>query len=431
MGKYENIKEIVNRIHAINFDKNSGIIRYDDFDESNPDAFKFDAIQARFKEHAVGYCELCDRSESYAFREDNNDLFKLNNISHGTHSFDFLHAFGLSDEQIFDLIENEKWNDDPVLFLMENPSIGTIDGDYRTYNYTKTYGSEGKLPAANWYWIHGSLKTNYDLGRYYDDTFFIQTEYGNMVAALIKQFKLGNAYLTNTVKCGISDARIENGEFKETKYKNLDEYTRLCKCTCIEHILIKEIEELCRSENGLKPIRIFAFGERPYWIMSDILRNYEKLNIDYKIYQLPHPASREKNTYRKYILKGALEEAFNKGISFEKSNTSKRIVSPGEVEKIFRTVYKDVSLGKRTTKNQCSLNIIKHTSLFSEEEIVSEIFIKGLKNEEIKFNWGIGYVFETNDYWYWDYDKKEYVRKESIPYHNFFEQAITKILEEK
>ena len=426
-NSYENVKNIVNELHDINFKR---IIQHKNITELEQDDF---TKYCDFRGKIIDYCDKCDREKSYAPREKREQYFKLNNISHGTHSFDFLHSFGKSNKEIEGFFENG-WRDEPVLFLMENPSVEEPIKDYKEdwklYDYVDAdVNKNGKRPAANWYWIHGDKKKEFK-DKYFDgDRFFVQSQYGNMVAALIYQFKLGNAYLTNLVKCGISDARFEDGKFVETGYRNLDEYSDDCKRTCIRHILLEEIKALCKSDDGLRPLRIFAFGDRPYRYVQDFLKNCEEnLNLKYKLYQLPHPASREKNIYRKYILKGALAESFQEDIRFE-SSVIPLNNKPEYVERVLKDVFKEIPLGNRTTNNICSLNLNKHKSLFVENEIVDEVWIKGKVKSQ--FQWGMGYVFATKDYWYWNYDKEENAIKNDIPYYELFEEAINILNGEK
>ena len=418
MSKYTDIRKIVNKLHEINFNK---IIKYDDFDVDKPDSFTFDAKQERFKEHAKGYCEICES-------KCDDEYFKLNNISHGSHTIDFLHSFEFNDENIESLINDKEWTDEPVLFLMENPSLDRGNYDYISSDESKT----GKRPVANWYWIHGSKKREFDKRYYEDDTYFVQSEYGNLVAALIYQYKLSNAYLTNLVKCGISDARIdEKGVFVETKYKNLSDYPSQYIKNCAENILLEEIKALCSSNDGkLKPLRVFAFGDRPYYYIREILRSYGKnIGLKFQIYQLPHPASREKNYYRKFILKGAIYESLNNN-NFVDSSEQGELYSASEVEKIFKNEYQ-YKLGKKISKNKYSLNMNTIKSYSTDVDLVTEVWVKGngSTNENVPFKWGIGYVFESKDYWYWNYDTEEYVSETDIPDYNLFKEAIEKILD--
>lgn len=129
-----------------------------------------------------GFCKICDCEGSYEPSDNDNrsDGYKLTNISHGTHTLDFLTAFGLSEEKISKRIDNS-WIDDPVLFLMENPSTGDF------YKFASCNG-ERKRPVNCWYWIHEILKDKFRKVFFEDSTYLVQQQYGKMVAALIYHF---------------------------------------------------------------------------------------------------------------------------------------------------------------------------------------------------------------------------------------------------
>ncbi len=423
MASYLFIQSVVKKLHEVNF---NDIIRYKDYSNEKVYNNGFSSSEEKRK-RISGYCCRCDGKHACQSEEDReNKGYRLNNISHGTHTVDFLKAFGLSDSVIRGCLENS-WSSDPVLFLMENPSF-----DYGIYSEIDDDKSEfPKRPAVEWYWIRRSLEDNYRNHRYDDDSFLIQLEYGNMVAALINQFKLGNAYLTNIVKCGMSDFRRENGNPIESGFRNLDSYSKECICNCVKSILLKEINALCEENGKLKPLRIFAFGNRPYWIMNDYLKHCgDELELEYQIYQLPHPASREKNAYRRFILKGALRESLDSDL-FLKTGSTYDSYDQRTVEEAFFNAYSGIRLGKKKTSNQYSLNMDIQESLFSKDDIVSEVWIKGAPSSSVSFNWGIGYVFGSKEYWYWNYDTKEYVDKNRIPNTELFENAIKALSETK
>ena len=421
MGSYSWVKQRADELHKINFED---IIKYKNVNLNNVYENAFGAEKSKSDERYAsdGFCTKCDYENSYVPAEENAEKkYKLTNISHGTHTLDFLHSFGLEEDEIKTRIDGS-WIDDPVLFLMENPSTGDF------YKFAEC-NNQRKRPVNNWYWIHGSQKDNFKKGYFEDDTYLVQQQYGKMVASLIYQFKLGNAYLTNIVKCGMTDAvdDVQN----ETGYKNLENYSKDCKQKCIESILGKEIEALCEYGNQLKPVRIFAFGERPYWMVLDYLKNCTNApKIKYQVYQLPHPASRERNLYRKHILRGILEEAFISD-GFKETGLSGKNIKIADIWSLFNNIYLNtMPLGLKVTNNQYALKMSSYSSIFSKNEIVTEIWMKGeTKNDMISSRWGIGYVFETNSYWYWDYDNdKPFEDKKSIPYVDLFEKAINEVL---
>ncbi len=433
MGSYSWIKERADELHQVNF---VDIIKYKDLDLNNVYEGAFGSREEMKKRFAAeeNYCNLCDRDKSYEPSDGNRiEGYRLTNISHGAHTLDFLHAFGLSEDEIMARL-NSEWIDDPVLFLMENPSTDSKSVDSKIYDYAESDESKnGKRPAANWYWIHGNLEGGFRKGYYEDQRYLVQQQYGGMVASLIYQFKLGNAYLTNLVKCGISDARMENGRFVESGYRNLDDYSNECKCKCMNQILKKEIKALCGGKEPLRPLRIFAFGDRPFWMIQDYLKNGNTgLQLKYQVYQLPHPASREKNMYRRHILRGILQEAFISD-GFKLTGETGKEIETDIVRRIFKEVYdsREKTLGYKVTQNQYALKMNSYKSIFSDKEIVTEIWVIGDKTDRIEFRWGIGYVFETKSYWYWNYDDEREVEDiNTIPDWDLFKKAISKLLNE-
>lgn len=410
-----NLNSIVRELHRINF---KTIIKYDDsLNEDNVYSYGFEHNRNRIG-HISDYCRLCD--DEVLIRNENG--FRLTNISHGSHTVDFLHALGFKDDSIQELYQEEGWKMNPVLFLMENPA--TDGGHYRFL----CKDLNGKRPAMDWYWIHRDISGN----KYNDDHYLVQQQYGNMVLSLISQFKLGNAYLTNTVKCGMTDARMENDGFKETGYKNLNDYPKGCRARCVKEILSKEIGALCKSDNSLelKPLRIFAFGNRTYRIINDYLRHCD-LKLKYQLYVLPHPANRVKNAYRKHILKGILSEAFE-NMKYAETGSFSNSITKDDIRRVFQEAFseKNVSVGSKRGNNRIALKISEDESLFFEDALITEVKVKGYKNKNISFEWGMGYVFESNEYWYWNYESKEYVNSECIPYHVCFIKAIEKLKKE-
>ncbi|HII08941.1 MAG TPA: hypothetical protein HA355_05060 [Methanosphaera sp.] len=414
MRDYNHLKEIVERLHNISFNE---VIKYNDAYREDVYKYGFEKNDDRLK-NVENYCTICDKLKRCESLESG---FKLTNISHGSHTIDFLRSFDLNDDDIKKLIS--EWNDDPVLFLMENPSL-----NYDIYDYLSCdENEEGKRVSKEWYWI-GENCNRKKLEEYDGDSFYIQGEYGNMVMSLIKQFKLGNAYLTNAVKCAMTDARYENGKFVETKYKNTFEYPKEYKCKCLDNVLLKEIKALCDKNGNLQPLRIFAFGGNAHWLIKEYLE-HSKIDLCYQLYQLPHPASREKNDYRKYILKGIVKDSLESEI-FIKAGSKKEKYNKEFVKNIIEETYNVASLGNNATKNQNSLKIYTYNSLFDNEELVSEVKIKGKANEIFNFTWGVGYVFETKNFWYWNYDTNEYINPNMCNniYFDSFRKAIDKII---
>ncbi len=293
--EYEQILNNVKKLHKINFNQ---IIKHNNFNESFSYKNVFNIEENRFKSayDIVDYCDNCKNCNT----PKNEDLdYKLCNISHGSHTIDFLEAFGIDD--IKSEFINNNWNTQPVLFLMETPSK-----DYKIYDYIKTdIEHTGKKPAHNWYWIHEDWTNLFKENKFNDSRYYGLKSYGKMVASLIYQYKLANAYLTNIVKCGMNSFYFNGKETPKEKFLNLYDYKEKCIEICINSILVKEIEAL---RNNRKLI-IFAFGNRTY----QTVRKYFNDNNKYEIVKMPHPADYHiSNDYRKYILKGIVEEILEK-----------------------------------------------------------------------------------------------------------------------
>lgn len=421
MTSYNWIEKVAEKLHIINFNQ---IIKYNQENDvvANPYKYGFAREENRLKDIA-GYCTKCGREEAYKSQDYDSKGFKLNNISHGTHTLDFLEAMGV--KNVKELIE-DGWRDDPVIFLMENPSV-----DYGIYHNLKDQ-EEGKRPAISWYWIHEKWSENYKIEDFSTDKFLVQQQYGKMVASLIYQFKLGNAYMTNLVKCGISDARLVEKSLVETGYKNLDDYSGTCITTCVTNVFKDEVKALSAKENKYVPLRIFAFGNRTYSIVADFLRHCTDLDIEYQLYKLPHPANRESNSYRKYILRGIIGDSL-KDNSFFKTGTVNTIISESEVRETIKEQYKGeyVFNDKKLTSKKPVLKIEKRKSLFTGEEIVTEVWIKGKKDRNASFTWGIGYNFESKEYWYWNYDEGEYLSESEISHSVRFKKAIETVIQKE
>lgn len=216
--------------------------------------------------------------------EKDNKKYNLRYVSHGAHSLDFCASMGIT---ITPKNEND-WNDIPVLFLFENPSIqyGTLYQDQPIKNK--------KYPAQQWYWINknGYIKDDCVYPKYYK-----QLNYGGLIASLIKTFKLGNAYMTNVIKCSMN---TEDGQKSLGTYY----YHNDCIKTCVNNILTEEVNILI-GNNSPKKLIIFAFGKQVYNLAINYLIPNPKLKeIECQLCLLPHPASRLSNDHRKYVIFG-------------------------------------------------------------------------------------------------------------------------------
>lgn len=245
------------------------------------------------------YCTLCDTEWNIPKQEIEGIDYKLSNVSHGTHTLDFLHAAEGYEgtEAICKLIEN--WDDRPVLFLFENPSI-----DYDIYTKGEKWNAK-KRPPTRWYWIYDS-----DLKKEVENKYISslkKKKYGAMVFALIRIFKLSNAYMTNVVKCGMNDVNNEN-KFLTTKH-----YKPECINTCVNKILLEEITEL--TCGNTEPLTVFAFGRRTQHLICSALRTneYKKFKDRTQVVYMPHPASHNisNNNRKNFLLDEACKSIFN------------------------------------------------------------------------------------------------------------------------
>ena len=230
-----------------------------------------------------GFCTLCEKfncanAQGFEGAQD----YKLHFVSHGAHSLDFCDSMGIKPDNTWN-----NWNDIPVLFLFENPSI-QYDGLYE--DKEKGWEKE-KYPAKKWYWIHeGYKKEDCIYPKKYK-----QGCYGGLIASLIKTFKLANAYMTNIVKCSMNNS---DGKYLGTQY-----YNKNCIETCIDKVLKQEIKIL--TNDGNDKLIIFAFSKRVYDLAKEYLCKDECLrNMATEICLMPHPASRLANDYRKYVIFG-------------------------------------------------------------------------------------------------------------------------------
>ncbi len=210
------------------------------------------------------YCTSCEESEINISPYDQS--YKLCNISHGSHSRDFINAVDPG-------TDISEWNKDGVMFVMESPSR-----DYKIYEtteITKDGRIYNKRPTKMWYWIHEKC----DYAEY--PKFFKGGEYGNLVRSIIFTFKLANAYMTNLIKCGMNDS---TGEF----FRGIDYFDSHCIQNCYDLFLSKEIELL-------NPKVIFTFGTKVFNQLKDKVKDSK-----IKIVGLPHPAGQRRGFKNEY-----------------------------------------------------------------------------------------------------------------------------------
>lgn len=227
-----------------------------------------------------GCCTSCEKHGHAKPDSEAYDGYQLKYVSHGAHALDFC-------ESMKDVSPDDSWNDTPVLFLFENPSL----------DYGKLYGAAieecyDKRPAQMWYWLHEGFKEE-DLLLY--PKYYRQGCYGGLVASLIKTFRLGNAYMTNFVKCAMNDAEGK-------RYLGTAEYDNECIATCFKKILYREVEIL--TDGFDRDIVVFAFSQRVYDLAQQYFGGVQDLQGKYTLCLMPHPASRLANEYRKYVIFG-------------------------------------------------------------------------------------------------------------------------------
>ena len=169
-------------------------------------------------------------------------------MSHGCHS-------SVYQELIQE--KNTFTNNEPIMFLLENPGGDYGNGDSVTYNsITK------KPPVKHFYFTPNCESWPGD-----DDINIIaKNPYGNYFAYLMQKYSLGNVYITNCIKCKYT----ENYEASKN---------------CCKKWLEEEIEIF-------KPTKIVCFGCK-----AEKLYNYyfKRYGIEFK--RLLHPAARRSRSY--------------------------------------------------------------------------------------------------------------------------------------
>ncbi len=334
----EKLKEIQKKLHEINFGEN-GIVKPSmvngnakEYSFNNLKQKKNGNLPMRCHEYSMDcannsenkcYCDYCSNINPIYINEDCKDKnsekqYHFSGVSHGAYSLDFFEAHKFN--------EYENWSRKPVLFVFENP--GNI-------NYG-AFGSDGinkptempklgnKYPTRWWYWIN--VQDNEHLEQeYIYPNFLVQKEYGRMIYSLLKTFKIANAYVTNLVKCGIASCLSD--------FVNTDYYNNEIVDTCIEKHFKKEINAL-RNDDNQQNIIIFAFGERVYYKLKEIIKSNKDLNLTLSsLFILPHPASRLANDYRKYVLLGKIMRGLIQSNFYCGDNNETKCEKP-EMEKI-------------------------------------------------------------------------------------------------
>lgn len=223
----------------------------------------------------TGCCELCGETKP---RSEEYNGYSLKYVSHGAHALDFCESMGVEPD--------DSWNDIPVLFLFENPSL-----NYEIYDEAME-GCGKKCPAKTWYWIHDGYKKDAPLAY---PQYYRQGCYGGLVASLINTFKLRNAYMTNFVKCAMNDPEGK-------RYLGTAEYQDECVSNCFKKILSEEMKIL--TGDFQRELIVFTFGNQVYDLAQKYFAGQETMKGKYTLCLMPHPANRLANEYRKYVVFG-------------------------------------------------------------------------------------------------------------------------------
>lgn len=364
MREFKNAVEVCEQLNEFSFrnivKRNTGLFEKKgvktpvEWSEYNRNAIRANA--------AEGFCALCGAEESCVKK--GNRKFNLKYICHGSHSLDFCRSIRKNNGgKLFDDVRShpEDWNFTPVLFLMENPSNQKKFGVEELTVYEQN--EEGKCPSADWHWIYGG----YNEEELIYPKKFINGAYGGLIASVVRMFRLGNAYVTDAVKCSMNC---------EEMFLGTDEYEPECvkKC-CIEN-LKREIKLLTASGDRMI---VFAFGIRA----TELAKEYCISDKTASIVSLPHPSSqRMSNENRKYVyfskiyktLKNrgfncecALEEFLNNDTGAEAAqNVAEKIRNKEQLRIDIASIFlrsKDTEIsackteGKRVSKNHFTIGV--------------------------------------------------------------------------
>lgn len=338
-----------------------------------------------------GCCTLCEGEKcATPLDEEQHKGFQLYYVSHGAHALDFCEAMKID--------MGDDWNDQPVLFLFENPSI-----QYDELYGEKVEGEYDKHPAKKWYWLHDGYKNgvSLDYPKYYR-----QGCYAELIASIIKSFRLRNAYMTNFVKCGMTD---DGGKH----YLGTAYYKTKCINTCFNNVLLEEIKIL--TDGFRQKLIVFAFSQRVYGLAQDYLGKVDALRDRYSLCLMPHPASRLANDYRKYVIFGKVYKTLrNIGIACETAldefvnhdNFDNEVsVKPSNVDRetlVSKFEERGISIrDQRIGGNDTGTVKLLPTELKCKFKLDDKVY-------------EFGYVFESDEpFWIWDAEAKSFRDKAS------------------
>ena len=331
-------------------------------------------------------CTICEDNNCATPISEQNESYQLKYVSHGTHALDFCESMGI--------VPNENWSDVPVLFLFENPSI----------QYGNQYEEHvGKCPAQKWYWLRdGNSEADFSYPKYYK-----QGYYGDLIASLIKTFRLGNAYMTNFVKCAMNDADGKH-------YLGTAEYKEECIENCFKKILLKEIEIL--TNNFQKDLVVFAFSRRVYNLVQQYFNPEEHLMGKCLLCLMPHPASRLANDYRKYVLFGKVFKTL-KSKNVDCDLALQEFLENDKTESIPYICFQDCNrkaLIERFKEKDITINDTKISKIntgtikFTRTQLNCKFNL-----EDGIFEFGINLDADT-PLWVWDNSKRVYIEPTEI-----------------
>lgn len=234
--------------------------------DTDVDNYDFNVYMDNDEHILKGFCTRCEQAGYNTCLSD--PTFRLQTMSHGATTKDILQATGEN-------VVPADWKKEGVIFLMEGPSV-----DWGFYQQVE-YNGIKKKPTREWYWVHDKQQA------FHYPQEFVGARYGTLFNSIIHTFKLGNAYLTNLVKCGLNN--------DSNRYKGIADYNWKCLETCVDNILMKEIQLI-------NPKVIFIFGSKVQDFLWDL--TYPGQDYPFLAVGLPHPARAQagfKNEYYRHL----------------------------------------------------------------------------------------------------------------------------------
>lgn len=366
------IEDIRNKLNYFSF---SSVIKKENY---NGESWKNREVFIRQNKDC---CAICEKAGCATPVNESYRGYQLKYVSHGAHALDFCESMGI--------VPDENWSDLPVLFLFENPSI----------QYGELYEEgEGKCPARLWYWLHdGNKDADYSYPKYYR-----QKYYGDLVASLIKTFRLSNAYMTNFVKCAMNDAEGKH-------YLSTAEYKEDCIQNCFREVLLKEIEIL--TNHFQKELVVFAFSLQVYYLVQQYFCQEERLMRNFSLCLMPHPANRLADDYRKYVIFGKVFKTL-KNKNVDCALALQEFLENDKTESIPRFWFQDdhrKALIERFKAKNITINDAKVSKLNTGTVKPSGTKLNcKFRLEDGDFEFGVNLHART-PFWIWDSIKSVYI----------------------